>query len=266
MLFHDLLMASATQGGDGPDGDVKAWVAAVVAAGGTVSAGRQAIVTTFVAAEKTSGAWYLTDDYWENAPQALTSLKQRRLATTVNSPTFTADRGYAGDGATSYVSTGFAPFSNAVAMTGTSMRAALYERTDAAAGAGVGATNALLDEQSLLLRARAGTVMQGRLNSLFVDIANASSIGSFAFSRSGSTFTYWKNGSSLGTVVPGVITTGALTTRSLFIGALNLDGAAASWCAGQLGLVAVGAALSSGQELAQYNAVQAWATSIGANI
>ena len=74
------------------DADVLSWRDAVVANGGSVSLARQIVVDQFVFSEKEAGNWALTDDYlglWaENAAQALTSLKQRRLATALQEQAF----------------------------------------------------------------------------------------------------------------------------------------------------------------------------------
>ena len=100
------------------DADVAAWVAAVIAAGGTVSAAQQASVTTLVQALKGCGAWALTDDYAlyavENQTQALVTLKMRITQTlahlTSSDPSFVGSRGFLGnkDG---FVNTGWDPTS-----------------------------------------------------------------------------------------------------------------------------------------------------------
>jgi hypothetical protein len=118
------------------DTDVVSWAAAVATNGGTVSGRRLVELSTFVAALKAAGSWALTDDMWmlvaENAIQALTSLKQRRLGTAVNSPPFFADAGYIFDGAANYIDTGFMPSVHAVAMTISSVRVTAYERANLA--------------------------------------------------------------------------------------------------------------------------------------
>lgn len=72
-------------------------------------------VNRLVRALKSGGVWYLLDRLWlfaaENSTQALIDLKSRSTATAVNSPTFTAGRGYAGNGSTAYINTGFNPTS-----------------------------------------------------------------------------------------------------------------------------------------------------------
>jgi hypothetical protein len=58
----------------------------------------------------------------------------------------------------------------------------------------------------------------------------------------------------------------AAPTRAVYVGCYNNAGTAASFRASSVGFVVVGGPLSDAQELAQYDAVQAWATSVGANV
>jgi len=256
------------------DADVLAWEAAVIAAGGSVSLARRVVVDQFVFSEKASGAWALTDDYWalwaENALQALVSLKQLRLATTVNSPTFTADRDYAFDGLSNYINTGFIPSAHGVNYTGNVQRLAAYERTNVsvvgvAAGARAGSSN------SISLNPRNANVMTGSVNNsagaATFSISPSDSRGLKALSRAGGTTALGYDRGARKTDATG-LTIGSTSAPGvpLFIGAFNSSGTAISFRAASVGFVAIGGPLSDAQELAQYNAVQAWATSVGANV
>jgi hypothetical protein len=253
--------------------DADRWAAAVVANGGSVAAARVALLRAFEAAEKASGAWYLTDDYIfqvaENTAQALTSFKQRRLASAVAAPTFTADAGYAFNGTTQYLDTGFIASSHAVAMTGTNQRIAVYERTNVSAG--TIAAGALTGSNSnMTITPRNSTLASGRLNSTAAGaftLGVADSRGLLAVSRAGggTTEAGFKNGVRL-TDATGLTVGTALTNRALYIGCFNNNGTAATFRASTLGLVIVGAPLSDAQETAQYNAVQAFMTAVGANV
>lgn len=257
------------------DADTLAWRAAVITNGGTVSAARMNIVDTFITAEKASGAWALTDDYlglWgESSVQALTSLKQLRLATVTSAPTFTADRGYVFSG-TNYIDTGFIPNTHASAMTATSVHAEVYERTNvngtssaSAMGGGSGSNRSIRivprnntgargyangDEAifTLPVADSRGLTQMGRTSATLTDVYGA---------KNGSSMTRTGDPSGVGATLPG---------HSIYIGGLNASGSLSSGRACSVGYVAWGAALSSGQQLDRYNAVQAWATSIGANV
>jgi len=253
---------------------VALWATAVVANGGSVSAARLAIVSTFVVAEQASGAWYLTDDYmplWaENAIQALTSLKQRRLATAVNTPTFTADRNYVFNGTTQYLNTGFIPATHGINCTGTNMRLAVYERTNVASNGGYGTLTASTNVLFICPRVAAGTTASLRFNTAGTPtfaLSPADSRGLKAGVRvAGSNLCrMYDRGVRLTDAGAGAPGTSA-STQSLQVGAFNNAGTAAGFRAASVGFFAVGGPMSNAQELAQYNAVQAWATSVGANV
>jgi hypothetical protein len=255
--------------------ETTSWQSAVVANSGTVSAARFTIVNNFIAAEKAAGTWALTDDYWglwaENVPQALVSLKQLRLAVSVSAPNFTADRGYAFDGAVNYINTGFVPSTNAVAMTGTSLRVAAYERTDVnAATTTMGSSNGA--SQVVLLVARSGSSLLGRVNSslnISFTLPVADGRGYSATFLNGtlvSDLHSYKNGAELARIGSAPTMGSVLPTVALYIGALNGNGVASSFRATSIGFACAGAALSAAQEQAQYANVQAWASAVGANV
>ena len=273
MRFADILMVAAAAP-SGIDPDALLWRDAVVANGGSVSLARLIIVSQFITAEKASGAWPLTDDYgalWaENAAQALTSLKQRRLAVATNSPVFTADRSYAFDGAASYVDTGFVPSTHAVAMSVSSTHFELYERTELNSNTYAGGV-VNTASRAITIRPRiAGNASLG---------AN-SAPGNFTLpvvSSLGLTQT-WRNGPLVTDVygakngvdmVRSTDPTGvgaSLSANSITLGGYNNAGTAAGFRASSLGFWSIGAALSGAQRLARYNAVQAWATAVGAQV
>lgn len=256
------------------DSDVLAWREQVVLNGGGVSLARLIIIDQFVFSEKASGAWALTDDYWglwaENSAQALTSLKQKRLASTVNTPTYTADRDYTFDGTTNYINTGFVPSTHGVAYTGANQRLAAYERTNVSASAYAAGTR-VGTSPAIGLIPRGSTSMTGVVNNTggsasFV-LGVADSRGLKAVSRAGGTTALGYDRGVRLTDVTG-LTIGGSTSPSvpLFIGAYNSSNTPISLRAASIGFVAIGGPLSDAQELAQYNAVQQWATSIGAQV
>lgn len=258
------------------EGETAAYAAAVVANGGTVSDARVAILNTFIRAEKFSGAWALTDDYWalwaESEAQGLTSLKQLRLATVVAAPTFTEDAGYAFNGTTQYINTGFLPATHAVAMAATSARIAVYERTNVAAGTyAAGVANTSSRRLAIVPRGASGVNAAGEMNAEIgsFTLPAADSLGFVAVSRAGATAANcaaYKNGSAMTRVVDPSAFGATLPTAALYVGGLNSAGTFATGRASSLGFVCVGAALSAAQEAAQYAAVQAFATAVGAQV
>jgi hypothetical protein len=251
---------------------VVAWRNAV----GPVSPQRLQVLSDFIAAEQSSGAWARTDDYWvlwgENETQALTSLKQIRVATAVNSPTFTASRGYAFNGTTNYIDTNFSPSTNGAALTGTNVRIAVYERTNLASSttvsAGVNTGAAILQ----IISRSGGGLLLNRLNSsaaIGYTLSASTSLGYSAISRNGSdveSCAGHKNGVACAFSSGAPTFAGVLPSNTLCIAAHNGGGVVSQFRATSNGFTCVGAALSAAQELAQYNAVQAFATAIGAQV
>jgi hypothetical protein len=239
-----------------------------------VSAGRLIIINTFIAAEQASGAWYLTDDYiglWgENAPQALTSLKQRRLASAVNSPVFTADRGYVFNGTSNYINTNFTPSTNALEMSPNSIHFEVYERTNVNANTYAGGV-ATTTNRAIGIRPRVtgNTFMQAGTNSATIALPAATSLGLTQTGRVGAATTdiYGaKNGADMVKTVQPTGVGATLPSNPITLAAVNSAGTPGTFRAASLGYAAMGSALSASQRLARYNAVQAWATSVGAQV
>lgn len=256
------------------DADVLAWRDAVMANGGAVSLARLIVVDQFIFNEKTAGLWALTDDYlgfWaENPTQALTSLKQRRLATAVNSPTFTADRDYAFNGTTSYADTGFVPGSHALAMSASSMHAEVYERTNVNSAASSLGVNSGSSRAINVLPRDAGVVRVAAngIGAIYI-LSPTTSAGLTQFGRNGDTVNdvYGaKNGVDLVQTAPQSLLGASLPSHSFYVGGANVSGSLSQARAASVGYMAWGAALTGGQRLARYGNVQAWATSVGAQV
>lgn len=252
---------------------VSAWAAAVVAAGGSVSANRALIVNQFVLAEMASGAWTLTDDYWpfwaENAAQASVSLKQLRAITLVAAPTFTVDRQYAFNGTSNYVNTGFIPTTHCVAASGSAIRVGVYERTNTnSSGIAIGGGTAVAAETIQLVprQALAATSRLTSATTASFTLTTPNPQGFIATSRAGSTTQLAYQRGVRQTDATGIVAGNVLPSVVLYIGARNSNGTAANFRVCSVGLACLGAPLSDAQELAQYNNVQAWAAAIGAAV
>jgi len=250
------------------------WASAVAAAGGTVSAGRFSVVATFIAAEMASGAWWRTDDYqglWaESAAQSLTSIKQRRLATATNSPTFTADRGYTFNGTTNYIDTGFTPGTHAVSMATTSVHIETYERVDPGTNSvSVGCSSSGSRALSIRPRVAGNASVSANAGAATYTLPVSTSLGMTQTGRNGPLVTdvYGaKNGVDMTRTTDPAAAGASLPVDPIAIGCLYSSGVAQSFRAASVGFVAYGAALNGTQRLARYNNVQAWATAVGAQV
>jgi hypothetical protein len=259
----------------GIDAAATSWAAAVVVNGGTVSAGRLALVSSLITGMKAAGSWTPMDDAWllvaESSVQALTSLKQRRLATVTNAPTFTADRGYAFDGTTNYIDTGFIPNTHAVSMTITNVRPAAYDRTDQAANGFMMGVVQSAGRGIAVGPRQAGTtaITNSNYTGGTFTLTPVNSLGMTAGSRNGTdatTVVCYKNGVALTRLADPAAYGASLPTLSLFIGGTNSGGALANGRAATCGMVAIGASLTPTQEAADYAAWQAYMTAVGANV
>lgn len=250
---------------------VNSWASAVVANGGSVSDARFALIVTFVSTLMDADIWSLTDDFFplvaENEAQALTSLKQRRLATVTAAATFTADAGYAFNGTTQFINTGFIPSSHAGSMTGSNMRASVYERTNVgSSGYAIGTSDSGTRNLGIIPR-NAGGALQFTANAGLTTYATGitDSRGLSVASRTAAgVFEAYKNGASVGTASPS--NASVLPTRAIYIGARNNAGNADLFRASTIGWATVGASLSAAQELAYYNALQTFMTAVGAQV
>lgn len=115
------------------DPSTLAWVAAVVANGGSVSASRTTVVDALIKGLRADALFPKLDRLWlhagENAASALTDIIADSLAVAVNTPTFTVDQGYTFDGATNYINTLFVPSVGGYAHIRDSCSVGSYTRT-----------------------------------------------------------------------------------------------------------------------------------------
>lgn len=242
------------------DPDAKAWASTIEAAGGTVSGPQLYLISVLITALKAAGVWTLLDRLWlfatENATQALTCLKSRAVATAVNSPTFTANRGYAGNGTTAHINSNFNP----------STAGGNYSQNDAALGCWVeteGASGgaymaAYIAQWSLFWRSGATTVGWPINQGSNQNFTFAGQTGLWVPQRTGANATeLFKDGASVAT---GVVASVALENRNVFI--LSDDGST-STTTGRLAAAFIGKSLTAPQQASFHAAMRAYMTAAG---
>ncbi len=272
MLFREVLMAAASQGGGAPVYDPLAvtYFANVVSAGGTVSPARKLLVSNLIAGIRADGDLTSLDELLllcaEDAPGALTDVIAGRAATAVNSPTFTANQGYAGNGSTSYVNTNFNPATNGTAFVLNSCHIMIYDRTARTTNNAVwNCGNGDGVSTNLHLGCRKDNKTISLMNSVTTDSYTppTNSQGIFIANRSTSlaTQTYWA-GSSLGTNAadPSV----SIASQAIFIGGSNDGGSLNAATTDQHGLFAAGGSLSSTAAARMTSRYQTFLTGVGA--
>lgn len=226
----------------------------------TPSSARKCVIDGLVRAIQASGAWSKLDYWHAEAAHHTQAAKLNWIAdqynlTEYNSPAFTVDRGYKGDGVSSYLATGFSPYSGAGTLT----------RNDAAYGLFV------VEEQTLnayeygstgtpgsymRMRTRASGTSYFSCN----DTTASSQTGNaypayFVITRSTSgSFDLYRNGV--------YVTTYSVASVSVPAELLILRNSA-SYANSRIGLTHAGRALSAGEIMALYNGIHSYMMALG---
>lgn len=249
----------------GENARTPAWVAAVVTAGGTVSSGRRALVNNVFNSLDGYGLTALLNRLWflaaENAGSAAVDLINRQSLTLVNSPTFTANQGYAGNGTSSYLNLNS---SN----TGTQNSACfgLATRTNqATADFNNGSTGGGANNSNLGLKWSDGKIYWA-FNDNDTDpgrTAPANTVGVYVVNRTGSTGALcYKDAVSLG---DNTRTSTGTPSDNFFVGANTISGSATFFGTDQNSMAFLGAAGMTTTQITNFtNTVQTYLTAVGA--
>lgn len=253
---------------DFTNSEAAAWVAAFTTEPSDADKG---YYDTFVGALKAASIWTKIDVlWWLGGPDSQASRINAKdpgnlTLGLVNSPSFTAYRGFTGDGSTSYLTTGYNPSTFGGQYTLNSAHIAIYSRTSAlVAACDMGCRVSASDNQACVFVRSTGDVASFRLNQDAAGTGTASTNGSglFVVRRSASNAeAIFRNGSSLGT---DTTVTDTIPNLAMFIGAINQNGSAALFSSRQYLFACAGSSLTD-QNITDLNtAVAAFATSIGA--
>jgi hypothetical protein len=223
------------------------------------SLARMVRINTLISALITAGVWAKLDAFYVTAQYDAQSAQQNWVQnlynlTPTSSPTFTADRGYAGNGTSSYLATG--ALRNALSkFTQDSASIGAWERSEINAGLIVGTAAGAVAR----IQPRAGGLAGGRLNAASgASAAVVSSIGLTVMDRpSSSSVRALRNGVQINL---NAVSTSAAPTADEFY--LLRD--ASTFSAGQVASAYIGAAMTDGEHLAAYNAVNTYLIAVGA--
>ena len=261
-------------GGGGLDVATTAWVNAVVAAGGAVSAGRKTVVDTLVTSLKGHGLFSKLDRLWllasENAQQRQIDLINRQTWTSHGTGTFTTDRGYAGDGSTGYLDGNFIPSTAGGNWTANSGMIGVYVRTSDTTGQNmceIGVTSDVDHKAARLYPHFTDGLIYAEMDGQWQNgsTSGGNAQGMWVNTRNGdpNLSTLYRNGSSLfanGTTVAG------LPEFTMVIGATNAVGSIVSFSSHQIALAYWGSGFSA-TEVANFTSdCNAYMTSLGANV
>ncbi len=227
---------------------------------------RQALYAACIDALVAGGVWTKLDALYllaaANAPTALTNLRSSSFsATATNNPTFTANQGYAGDGATSLVDTNFNPTTaSAPFYVQDSAHISAWVRTSRAGAAmsdmgnasGTTGTNIIpfFTDNSAYLRVNDNAEAEG--------FAVAASNGYWLGNRSSSTARQgYLNAVSVGTYLSN--TSKTPINSNMVLG----HGGGSGFSTDQISAASIGGSLTSGQVTTLYNALNTYLTAVG---
>lgn len=233
------------------------------------AAARKALYAAMIDTLVAGGVWTKIDALYlfaaADAPTALINLKSSSFgATAVNSPTFTVDRGYAGNGTTSLVDTNFNPITATTpnfAQNSAHMGAWVLTDRAGAAGPIIGNRSGDTGETGCnIFPFFTDNKAYLRLNDLVEaeGFAVAGSTGLFVANRSSSTARQgYRNGASIGAYA-------ANTSKAPFNESIAVGNAGGNFSTDQAAMAIVGGSLDVPEQVALYVAVLPYLQGVGA--
>lgn len=231
---------------------------------------RKGLINAMIVALKAGGVWSKLDFLHVYAAADSQAARQNwkgdfANATAVGGPTFTADRGYAGNGSSSYLDLGYNPGDGgAWGFQLNNCHQGVVSRTDVTGTQfDIGARGSSTASQTCMGARLSGDLLSSRLNSdANVTVANASSIGHFVQRRSSSTqVEAYRNGLSLGASTLGTTSFG---NRNWFGCAVQTASSPSLFSTRQYAAMHGGADLTGVEVAALYTALSNYLTAIGA--
>jgi hypothetical protein len=188
----------------------------------------------------------------------------------VNSPTFVADRGFNGDGSTSYLTTGFNPATApSPHFTQNSGAISVSDRTTRAGNSNAvqfGGSVSTNYNAVILVYTVLSPPFLARINAVgggVVQAANSGSAGRYIVSRTGSTATTsYKAGASMGVVASAASI--AVPNSTMFLDANDNAGTPALFSSDQLSQASIGASMTAGQAACFDSAIAGYLAGVGA--
>lgn len=180
--------------------------------------------------------------------------------------TFTADRGYAGNGVDGYLTTGFAPSTAGARYAQDSSHLSLWCRNNVQSSTQLpmGSRTSAAQHQNLIAPRLGTDVVAFRMNQ---DVAGASppnttSIGHWCARRSGTAaIAIFQNGTLL---LSDTAASTGLSGQNIVLGALNTGGVVGNFATHQIAAASMGGSLTDGQVYELYAAISQYLWQIGA--
>lgn len=219
--------------------------------------------TTLICGLVAHGIWPLADVIYVLSTQDSTTAGLNLKSTSytlslVNTPTFTADRGYAGNGTTSYENTGYNPGDGGGPYNYVQNSAfmAYWPLSTGSTSNAVGFGSLTSVQQSLGLDTTS-TFIGGRINSASNNLFSSNALGLITLNRSASNAAQvFYNGAQ-------VQSSGSVST-TLVNEAYTIGRSRNAYTAAQISFALAGAALTPAQQAALYQIVCKWQVTVGA--
>jgi hypothetical protein len=269
-----VLPASGSASAISFDSDAATYFAAVVTAGGAaLDIAHKVAIHTLVSGLKTDSLWTRLDRLWlfanQHATAALLDVKGLDTATAVNSPTFTADQGYAGNGTSSYINTTYNASTDGSAYTQNSAHIMVYDRTSRTSSAGLpvltGAYNGSTTYSSI--EPNPGGTAYFLMNDLTALTATgpANVQGAWITTRTSNVATAgYRNGSSFAST--GASSSVSIPNFAFYVGARNNNGTADSFTSDQIAVFTAGASLDATQAANLNTRIEAYMDALGTGV
>jgi hypothetical protein len=235
---------------------------------------RKALINQLIIDLKNAGLWSKFDCFWmfaSHTSQAafLNWIKTLHNATAVNSPTFTIDKGYAGNGTTSYINSNFTPSTQGVNYTLNNASFGIYLRSSVAAAArcDMGVFNTSANRWSELVIRDTGDLIVSAVNSgVTTSGANAATTGLFAASRViNTTQRVYRNGVQIDSEADAsnALNSSVFAILARYRGDI---GSADLFSLNQVAFAFIASDLSTEQQLTLFNLIEAYLDAIGAGV
>lgn len=269
------MLLARIQGGGEPvyDPAAEAFFVRQSVLGVPVSDGRKTLLNAVFASLRTAGLLSILDVLQIHASENGTTGRQNLIqdlynSTAVNSPTFTVDRGYAGNGTSSYLNTNFNPSVVVGAnFVRNSASMGLYSRTSRASvnAADMGASNTVktfIKPDSTIATPTPGFQFAGNENAASSDGVHHGSLGHFAGSRTGaSAVALYFNGAQTATST--TASTG-ITDGNIFICCFNFNNAWNNGTTDQIAYAFIGGGMTAQNVSDLTTILQTYLTAVGA--
>lgn len=236
---------------------------------------RKALIADTIKALQASGVWNQQDAVYfmaaHDAQAARLNWKNPSLfaMTAVNSPTFTRDRGYQGDGATSYLNTNLSSTTAGINFSQNNASFSFFTVNHSTPTTSNGNdSHGYADTvglNSTLLRSYAGSTFMAARVAANVTANTSLTVGThlgFRGTSRDNASTYNALADANPTTTSQTSTT--LTANNFFVGALNLNGAAGQFSGGQMGFLQVGGDVGRSGLMAMRTIVGNYMRAIGA--